>query len=210
MTFCIYDLGIVEFQESWSFQKQTFLKVKNNIISSALILCSHNPVITLGRNADRKNILLEDTELKKRNIPVFNIERGGDVTYHGPGQLTVYPVFNLGIIKKDIHWFLRKMEYLIISLLKDFGIPAQQRKNLTGVWVKNAKIASIGIAIRNWITFHGFSLNVKKADLENYRYIRPCGMDIPMTSLESVLSREVEIGEVKEKVLQTFSTCALD
>jgi lipoate-protein ligase B len=200
-----FDLGLSEYQKAWDLQKQIFSCLKNGALNKALILCQHQPVITLGRNADRKNILVTEEELKSRGIQIFEIERGGDVTYHGPGQLTIYPLFNLEYFKKDIHLYLRNLEGIVIDLLSDFGIKAQRKPDFTGVWVEEGKkIASIGIAIRNWITFHGLSINIKENDLQNFRLIRPCGMDIEMTSRETVLGRPVDIDEIKKSLVARF------
>lgn len=200
----IFDLGLTEFKRAWDLQKETFLGVKKGIFTQALILCRHYPVITLGRTADKKNILLDEPQLILKGIQLYEIERGGGVTYHGPGQLTAYPIFNLNYIKKDIHLFLRNLEGVVIELLRDFGVRGTRIPGLTGVWVGRKKIASIGIAVRNWITFHGLSLNIKKDDLDNFRFIRPCDMDIEMTSLETVLGRDIEIGPIKENLMQKF------
>ena len=198
MQFKVFDLGLVDFKKAWDFQKEVFFQVKNDRFKSALILCQHYPVITLGRSATRKNILAQEAELKNKGIKVYEIERGGDVTYHGPGQLTAYPIFNLNYLKKDIHWFLRYLEDIIIGCLSDLGTRAHRLPGLTGVWVNKRKIASIGIAIKNWITFHGFTINIKKEDLTNFSLIRPCGMDIMVTSLESVLGSEIRVTQLKE------------
>lgn len=204
MEFKTLDLGLVDFQEAGIIQKKKFLDVKSGLIKSVLILCRHRPVITLGRQADEKNILIPRQELKNKGIQVYKIERGGNVTYHGPGQITIYPIFNLSYFKKDIHLFLRCLENVVISLLLDFGIKGDRYPVLTGVWVNKEKVASIGIAIRNWITFHGLSINIKRNDLYNFQLIRPCGMDITITALEKVLERDVEIDTVKEKVIHKF------
>lgn len=187
MDFEVFDLGLIDFSIALKFQKETFKAVKYNYLDSALILCQHYPVITLGRSADRNNILISDDELSQKGIQVFEVERGGDVTYHGPGQLMVYPILNLNYLKKDIHWYLRELEEIIIKFLTDFRIEAQRRLGLTGVWVGDKKIASIGIAIKNWITFHGISININEDDLSNFRFIKPCGLDIEMTSMETIL-----------------------
>jgi len=205
MVFKIFDLGLADFQKTLDFQKETHSAVKNNELSSALIFCRHYPVITLGRPANKENILITEAELRNRGIAVYEIERGGDVTYHGPGQLMAYPVFNLNYLKKDIHWFLRQLEEAVIAYLSDLGIKGQRRPGLTGVWVNAKKISSIGIAIRNWITFHGLSINIKSDDLANFSLIRPCGMDIEMTALETILGREIEIESVKQNLIHKFS-----
>lgn len=197
-------MGLADFQKVWDFQREIFCKVKNNFLESGLIICRHYPVITLGRTANKKNILIGEQELRSRNIPVNEVERGGDVTYHDPAQLTAYPIFNLNYYKKDIHLFLRQLEKVVIHLLRDLGIRAERIPGLTGVWVNNRKIASIGIAVRNWITFHGLSINVQKEGLDNFRLIRPCGMDIEMTSLETILAKDITIDTLKENLIHQF------
>jgi lipoate-protein ligase B len=200
----IFDLGLVNFKSAWHIQKEIFKAIKYENLKHALILAQHNPVITLGRAASRRNILMDEQGLNLKGIQIYEIERGGDVTYHGPGQLTVYPIFNLIHIKKDIHFFLRRLEDVIVEFLGDFGVSGLKRPGLTGVWIGKEKIASIGIAIRNWITFHGLSINIKKNDLDNFNLIRPCGMDIKMTSLETVLGINVELSRAKQGLVDKF------
>ena len=222
MDFRVFNLGLVDFKKALQFQKETFQEIKNNSFNGALILCRHYPVITLGRQGKTENIKVPLFELKNRGIHLYEIERGGDVAYHGPGQLIAYPVFNLNYLKKDIHLFLRQLEGLAIDFLSDFGIKGLRYKGLTGVWIDKSrpflnnaydlsekgrdkkKVASIGIAIRDWITFHGMSINIKKDDLDNFSLIKPCGMDIEMTSLESVLNRGVEIDKIKNNLIEKF------
>lgn len=204
MEFRILELGLIDFQEAEAIQKKNLLDVKNGLAQSVLIVCRHYPVITMGRQADKKHILTTKEELKKRGIRVYNADRGGDVTYHGPGQITLYPIFNLNNFKKDIYFFLRCLEDSAISFLLDFQVKAQTLPGLTGVWVNKDKIASLGIAVRNWITSHGISINIKKDDLCNFQLIKPCGMDINMTSLERVLGINIEINDIKEKVVRRF------
>lgn len=210
MEFRAFNLGLVDFKKAWKFQIDIFKEVRRNSFNAALILCRHHPVITLGRQGRKENIRLTLPQLQEKGIQLFEIERGGDVTYHGPGQLIAYHVFNLGYFKKDIHLFLRQLEGLSIDFLSGFGIKAQRRDGLTGAWVDKSKIASIGIAIRNWITFHGISINIKKDDLDNFEFIRPCGMDIEMTSVETILRRNIKNGFVNDlfvnKCKDTFLT----
>jgi len=204
MQFKIFDLGLIEFKKAWNFQQEVFQDVKNSRFKSALILCQHYPVITLGRSGSHENILISENDLMAHEIEVFKVERGGDVTYHGPGQLTVYPIVDLNYFKKDIRWFLRKLEEIIAACLSDFGIKGQSLPGKTGVWINEQKIASIGIAIRSWVTFHGLSINVKKSDLSNFDFIRPCGMDIRMTALELVRGESLGIDKVKESIIKRF------
>src|SRR3989338_389992 len=204
MDFRVFNLGLVNFKKALQFQKEIFQEIKNNSFNGALILCRHYPVITLGRGGKKENIKVTLSELKNRGIHLYEIERGGDVTYHGPGQLIAYPIFNLNYLKKDIHLFLRQLEWLAIDFLSDFGIKGLRHEGLTGVWIDKNKVASIGIAIRDWITFHGISINIKQDDLDNFSLIKPCGMDIEMTSLESALNRGVEIDNTKNNLIEKF------
>lgn len=208
-TLKIFDFGLIDFKTALQRQREIFSQVKNGIFEFALIISRHNPVITLGRRANRLNILATESELAKSGIPVYQSERGGDVTYHGPGQLTVYPVFNLNYLKKDVHLFLRQLENVVMDFLSGFGVKALRNEGFTGVWVEERKIASIGIAIKNWITFHGVSINIKKDDLLNFGLIKPCGMEIRMTSLENVLNRGVEIDGAKQALIAKFEKAFL-
>jgi len=194
----LFDLGLIDYPQALSRQREIFQAVYAGQLDSALITCRHYPVITMGRQIKAGNLLASKEDLQRGGVVLYQAERGGDITYHGPGQLMVYPIFRLDYFKRDIHLFLRKLEEFVIRLLGDFGVMAQTRPGLTGAWWNEQKIASIGIAIKKWITFHGLAINIKSDDLKNFSLIRPCGMDIRMTSLESALGRALEIGEVKE------------
>ena len=200
----ILDLGLVEYSSALKFQKELFLEVKNGSLRSALVFCRHFPVITLGRQAKKSNLKVADTVLSSQGISVQAVDRGGDITYHGPGQLLIYPVMHLEVFKRDLHCFLRKLEDTVIQVLSDFGINASARSGLTGVWVGERKISSIGIAVKNWISYHGLSLNIKDEDLVNFSLIRPCGMDIEMISMETVLKQKVEFEDVKKTFIRRF------
>ncbi|MFC1658741.1 lipoyl(octanoyl) transferase LipB [Candidatus Omnitrophota bacterium] len=204
MQFKLFDLGLIDFQSAWEFQKNLFLQVKRKELISALVICRHLPVITMGRQAREENLLSGKEGLEKRKIKLYRIERGGDITYHGPGQLCVYPILNLALYRKDINWYLRSLESLLLDVFSEFGIKARTRQGLTGIWVKEQKIASIGIAIKSWITLHGMSLNVKASDLANFSLIRPCGMDIIMTSMEDILKENVEVKRVGETLTRRW------
>jgi len=201
----IFDLGLCDYKDALAFQEEVFAQVKDSLLESALIVCRHHPVITLGRAAKKTNVLAGITQLQASNIPVYEVPRGGDVTYHGPGQLIAYPVFNLALIKKDIHYFLRLLEDTAIDMLAGFNIRGERKQGFTGVWVGEEKISSIGIAIKNWVSFHGISLNVKKDDLGNFSFIRPCGMDIKMTCLESLAQGTIDFDEVKDSLIAGFN-----
>lgn len=206
MEYDIIDLGLVDFEESYRVQKETFTKVKTGLLESALIICRHHPVITAGRacRGKKENMRPNPEELSKRGVSFYEVERGGDLTYHGPGQITAYPVFDLARIKKDIHLFLRRLEDAVIGFLSESGVKAIRRNGLTGVWIAQKKIASIGIAVKNWISFHGLSVNIKKDDLDNFGLIRPCGMDIEMVSLENALGREIDMEQAKQRLINKF------
>ncbi len=200
----IIDIGLIDYRRGWYFQREVLKGVKAGILPSTLILCQHNPVITLGSQVKREQIKVSLAELELRGIDIYEVERGGDVTYHGPGQLIIYPIFNLHHLRKDIHWFLRKLESVVIDFLADFGLNAARRQGSTGVWVNSQKIASIGIAVKNWITFHGLSINIKKNAVDNFSLIKPCGMDIEVTSLEALLGRLISLNQAKKILLNKF------
>lgn len=197
----IVDLGLIDFEKALEFQRAAFERVAGAGTESCVILCRHSPVITIGRSGGREDILIPDSELAERKVRVFDSDRGGKATYHGPGQLMVYPILNLRIFKKDIYMFLRWIEELALTILGGFNIPAERKKGLTGVWAGDKKIASIGISIKRWVSLHGLSINVKDQDLENFKLIRPCGMDITMTSIESVLGKKVIMEDIREKAI---------
>ncbi|MBN1913843.1 MAG: lipoyl(octanoyl) transferase LipB [Candidatus Omnitrophica bacterium] len=200
----LLDLGLCDFDQAWQVQKRTLEDIKKGILDAVLILCRHYPVVTLGRQAKKESLKATEEDLSKKGISLFSVERGGDATYHGPGQLIAYPVFNLSYFKKDIHFFLRRLEDVAIGFLAELGISGLRYEGLTGAWVEKRKIASLGIAIRNWITYHGLSINIQRDDLANFCLIRPCGMDIEMTSLEDELGQGVEPDSVKRKITEQF------
>lgn len=181
----LFNPGLIDYAVSRQYQKEAVEHVHSGALDAALIVCRHAPVITIGRGGRRENITAGDAELASVGISVHTVERGGDVTYHGPGQITLYPVFNLAHMRKDIHWFLRALENAGILFLRGTGVEAGRRQGYTGVWAGSRKIASIGIAVRHWVTYHGMSLNITAADCLNFRRIRPCGMNVEMTSVEA-------------------------
>jgi len=204
MEFRLFDLGLIDYSAALLFQRNLLAEIRGRGFSAALVVCRHQPVITIGRTGSNGNIKVSASELKIKNIPVYRVERGGDVTYHGPGQMTAYPIFNLGCLKRDLHAYLRQLEGVAIALCSDFGVRASRRPPLTGVWVGEDKIASIGISVKNWFTYHGISINIKKRGMENFNLIRPCGMDISMTSLETVTQQHVSWEAAKERLIGRF------
>lgn len=198
------DLGNVDYDSAYACQKKSFSEIKSGLYNFSLILCSHYPVITFGRSFKPENLLVDELDLKKSGIQLRRTERGGDITYHGPGQITAYPIFNLNYLKKDIHWHLRKIEEAAINLFSEFGIQARRIPGLTGVWLEDGKLASIGIAVRNWITFHGISINIKGDDLANFSLIRPCGMNIKMACLEQKTGKAADYKKIKSSIIEKF------
>jgi lipoyl(octanoyl) transferase len=154
-----------------------------------LLLVEHEPVVTLGRGTRPTSVPLPSSDLAGRGVEVFEVERGGDVTFHGPGQLVGYPIIDLRQHQEDLHWYLRRLETAIIEALDTLGLQAGTNPGLTGVWVKGRKIASIGIHVKQWVTFHGFALNVT-TDLDYFDLIVPCGIkDVVMTSVAQEVGR---------------------
>ena len=195
----ILDLGVCEYAEAWRRQKETLARRQLGEVPDTLILVEHPHVLTLGRGTRRENVLVP------ADIPVFQVERGGDVTYHGPGQLVAYPVLRLREGERDVHRYLRRLEEALIRTLADFAIPADRRAGLTGVWVGTNKLASIGVAIRRWVTLHGLALNVC-TDLQRFSAINPCGLPASvMGSMTSILGRPVTIAEVRAPLLHHLS-----
>jgi len=193
-------LGRMEFTSALALQEEIAAKKsKDRSLSDELLLLEHEPVYTIGRTPDRSS-LLGAAHLPH---PLFSINRGGQATYHGPGQLMGYPIINLRGCGQDLHRYLRWIEQLLIEFLADYGIAASRRESLTGVWVENRKIASIGVGVRHWITMHGFALNVC-GDLSPFNHIVPCGINkVAMTSIEKETGNKfsvVEIGEALERL----------
>ena len=167
----IVDLGKMDYKSTWDLQIQFQEKVLKGFEQDTLFLVEHEPVYTLGKNANKNNLL----KTKSKDVKIYNVERGGDITYHGPGQLVGYPILNLNNYKKNIAWFMRTLELILIDTLASFNIVASQKEGLTGVWVDDKKIGAQGVRITRWVTMHGFSLNVN-TDLKYFENIIPCGI----------------------------------
>jgi lipoyl(octanoyl) transferase len=197
-------LGFVDYGEAHDLQKRILQDRIDDNCPDHLILLQHNPVITVGRGGDNSNIITPKPMLESFGISVFEIERGGDVTYHGPGQITGYPIIDLRNYKKDVHWYLRQLEEVIIRVLAEYKIIGKRVEEYTGVWVDDEKIAAIGVAVKKWVTYHGFAFNVNP-DLSHFKLINPCGItDKEVTSLAKVLSHNVDINEVEERIISAF------
>ena len=196
----IIDLGTSEFKDTWNLQKELQEKRILGEIEDQLILVEHPAVYTLGKNASREHILK-----KREGVSVIQTDRGGNITFHGPGQLVGYPILDLSFYKRSITWYMRELEQLMIDVLKEYGIEGSTKKGLTGTWVKNHKIAALGVRISRWVTMHGFSLNINP-DLKYYQDIVPCGIEgYGVTSMAMIMGEEVpSMAEVKIKMVDYF------
>jgi len=194
------DLGLIGYAEAYALQKRVVAARKADAIEDALLLCEHPPVITLGRSGKRENLLASEHVLRQKGVEFQPSDRGGDITYHGPGQIVGYPILNLGAIRRDVMWYVRMLEEAMIRATAEFGITAERVAGKTGIWVRagstEEKLAAIGVRISRWVTSHGFAYNVS-TDLRNFDLIVPCGIaDRKATSLEKLLGRSVKEREV--------------
>ena len=179
----LIETGLTDYQQIWDLQKALFEEVSGERDRNYFILTEHKPVITIGKNGSLKNLLADPALLKSQAIDLVKIDRGGDITYHGPGQIVGYPILNLSRFREDMGWYLRSLEDMVINSLKDFDIQAGRLVDHTGVWTGQNKICAIGIKITRWVTMHGFALNVSPS-LEHFRFIIPCGIsDKGVTSI---------------------------
>ena len=195
----VIDLGRVSFKEAFSRQIQVHNQILQGDSSHTLILCEHPHTITLGRHAKSSNIL-NYSFIKENSIDlVAGVNRGGDVTYHGPGQLMGYLIFDLRELGRDLGWFLNRIQDLIIRTVASFGLETNVKKGFRGVWIGEQKIASIGIGVDKWISLHGFGLNVN-TDLRFFNIIKPCGLDVEMISFKKLLGRSIDMSLVKEEI----------
>jgi lipoyl(octanoyl) transferase len=198
------NLGIIDYQKAWNLQHKIFNNRLSNEIEDTLLLLEHPNTYTLGKSSNKANLLFSDLEMQQKNIVVYNIDRGGDITYHGPGQIVGYPIINLSLWQKDIHKYLRTLEEVIIQTLLEFGVNGERNKEHTGVWVGNNKICAIGIKVTRWITMHGFALNIN-TNMDFFNGIIPCGIkNKGVTSLKNELNKQIEIELVKKSLLQKF------
>ena len=197
-------LGIVQYDDGLRLQEHAVERLRSGEAPEQLLLLEHPHVFTLGRGADRSNILADPDQLESNSVEVHETGRGGDVTYHGPGQLVGYPIINLKPDRCDVHRYVRDIEEVLIRTIAEFGIEGTRISGLTGMWVGNEKIGAIGVRIARWITSHGFALNVN-TDLSYFRMIVPCGItDKGVTSLSRLLGRQVDMEQVARVVARHF------
>ena len=204
MTCHVERLGLVDYANGLCLQRERVAARKADLIPDTLLLLEHPHVYTLGRNAKKDNILLSTEQLAMRGVQVFEIDRGGDVTYHGPGQLVGYPILDLTEHRRDISWYMRSLEEVLIAVARDYEIDAGRLCGAPGIWVENDKLAAMGVHISRWVTSHGFAFNVN-TDLRYFDWIVPCGLrDKGVTSLQKLLGRRVDIDEVAERAVHHF------
>ena len=196
-------LGLVSYGEALALQKELVQQRKSGQIPDHLLLLEHPHVITLGRNGRREHLLAPVEVLRRAGVEFYHTDRGGDITYHGPGQLVGYPIIALREWKRDVVAYVRALETVLIEALGRFGIQACRKEGLTGVWVGNQKIAAIGVHISRWVSYHGFALNVT-TDLSYFHYIVPCGLTLPVTSMEALGCR-ANLEEVGQQVSEAFA-----
>lgn len=202
MTLDIQDLGSgLDFQETWKHQEELVAKRRTGEIDDTLLLLEHAPVYTIGRTRDQSS-LRDQSQLPH---PLVEINRGGEGTFHGPGQLVGYAILDLTNYKRDLHRHLRNLEEAIIQTLAHLGVQSQRRDGLTGVWIQNRKIASLGVGVRSWVTLHGLALNVQRKTLPPFQSITPCGIDdVSMTSIESELDQDINMDAVKNTFAREY------
>jgi len=210
---CLFvDFGLVGYAEAFTLQKRLVAARKVGAIADVLIFCEHPHVITLGRNGKREHLLASEHVLRQKGVEFQAADRGGDITYHGPGQIVGYPILNLAAIRRDVVWYVRMLEETMIRATAEFGLFAERVPGKTGIWVrcncadeKEEKLAAIGVHISRWVTSHGFAYNVS-TDLRFFDLIVPCGIsDRRPTSLEKLLGRRVERAEVAAHLRKRFA-----
>lgn len=209
------DLGLLDYQQAWDLQENILQqsiaqKAQGLVPAHHLLFVEHPPVYTLGKSGKREHVLIDEQEMQERQIAFFQTNRGGDITYHGPGQLVGYPIFDLEQFYRDIGRYLRELEEVIILTLQEYGLKGERSSGETGVWLdpgipgRARKICAMGVRCSRWITMHGFALNISN-DLSYFNHIIPCGIpDKSVTSLQKELGTTLTVKEVKENVLQKF------
>ena len=201
----ILDVGRASYEPVWRLQHELVRRRKAGTVGDVLVLVEHEPVITLGRSADGSNITASPDRLRRLGVEVRRVERGGDVTYHGPGQLVGYPILDLRAHRKDVRWYVRSLEEVLIRSLGDFGIEAERDPENIGVWVDGKKIAAIGARIEKWVTYHGFALNVDP-QMSHFDLIVPCGIpDRSATSMAQVSGASPPMEKVMTRIADSFS-----
>ena len=196
------DLGLMDYSKAYAIQQKKIQEVLSTHVHQ-LLLCEHPPVFTLGRVSREDNFIFPRFEIEKSGVPVIAVDRGGEITFHGPGQLVIYPIFELKSLGGDLKLFMHMLEDVAMDALKVFGITANRIPGQRGIFVHKDKIGSIGIGIKKWVSFHGMSLNVN-TDLRYSQMIRPCGLDVAMTSMQHILGKTIDMALVKAEIIRSF------
>lgn len=201
----VQNWGLVDYKTAWDRQKALVKDIQEKRDRNVLVLCQHPTVITIGKNGTDGNVTANRDFLEKMGVSVYDIDRGGDVTMHNPGQLVGYPIFNLSSYKEDLHWFLRGIEQIIIDLAADYGVKSDRIEGLTGIWVDGQrKICAMGMHCSRWVTYHGFALNVTN-NLSEFDYIVPCGIeDKGVTSIEQEAGMRIAFEDVVNNCIKHF------
>jgi lipoate-protein ligase B len=201
----VSNINRTRYADAWKLQQKLHELRQSGVINDVLLFTEHENVYTIGKGGDVNHVLASDAELKATGTDVFQIDRGGDVTYHGPGQIVGYPILDLNNYLPDIHWYMRSLEEVIIQALAKFDIEAGREKEMTGVWVNGEKIAAIGVKVSRWVTMHGFALNVN-TDLTKFDRIIPCGIfHKGVTSMQRVLKHDIELEVVQKSLIDSFA-----
>lgn len=200
----IIDLGLMDYKEAWDLQHTLWSRRVEGKVPDLLLFTEHPHVITLGRRDNPSHLKVSQEVMEAMKVPLFHTERGGDVTYHGPGQMVVYPILNLKDYGYRLIRYVSQLEEVILSVLRDFGIEGRKDSSNRGVWAEGDKIASIGVAIKRWVSFHGIALNYA-TDLKYFELINPCGLEgVKMTSMERILRKKISKDRLTEKVYFHF------
>lgn len=204
MVSIVYRPGLTGYGDAYHLQKELHRRISDGEAADVLLLVEHPPTITVGKSGKLENILVSRAQLAREGISLLFVDRGGDVTYHGPGQLVTYPIIDLRKRDKDIHKYVHDLEEVIIRVLNDFGIRGRRDSDHAGVWIDNKEIAAIGLSVRKWVSMHGFALNVN-TDLEQFSLINPCGFsNRKATSISNLLSQDIPMEAVVERLLARF------
>lgn len=211
------DVGLVDYRVMWDrqtdYHKELVQAKRQGLGTSAmnkLVFCHHPHVYTLGKSGKKEHLLLSEQQCRDKGIAYYKINRGGDITYHGPGQLVAYPIFDLELFQRDVHLYVRNLEEAVIRTLADWGLKGERVTNFTGVWINNGseylKVCAIGVHLSRWVSMHGLALNVS-TDLAMFNHIVPCGIDDAdkgLCSMESLLGEKPEMSSVKQKLMKHF------
>jgi len=200
----VWDLGLIEYSEAWKLQRRLHHQRAEGNISEVLLLLEHPPTITVGRSGTLDNVLISKERLEEEGLSLFFVDRGGNVTYHGPGQLVGYPILDLRERGKDLHRYVHNLEEVILRTLRAFSIDAYRDESHPGVWVNEEEIAAIGLRVRRWVSMHGFTLNVN-INSDHFTFINPCGFsDRRATSMSKILGQKISMETVREQLIFHF------